>query len=106
MKAVLKPLAEQEKKDDKKEEPDHERTKELLRLLRSAVEEMDVDAADEIIWRLKRFSFPEKIMTEVMEKLCLAVIDLDEEQTAVWAGKFEQIMEENDEKGVIGRGTE
>lgn len=106
MKVVLKPILEQETKDDKKEELDRERTKELLCLLRSSVEEMDVDAADEIIRQLKRFSFPEKIMTEVMEKLCLAVIDLDEQQTAVWTGKFEQIMEESDEKGVIGRGTE
>lgn len=93
MKAVLKPVTE-EKPDDKKEKADYELTKELLRLLRSAIEEMDVDTADEIIKQLKRFAYPEIIMTEVMENLCLAVTNLDEEQTAVWADKFEQELEE------------
>ena len=93
MKAVLKPVTE-EKPDDKKEKADYELTKELLRLLRGAIEEMDVDTADEIIKQLKRFAYPEIIMTEVMENLCLAVTNLDEEQTAVWADKFEQELEE------------
>lgn len=92
MKAVLKPITELEKADDIKERPDPEWIKELLRLLRSAVEDMDVDAADEIIRQLKHVSLPEESMAEVMENLCLAVIDLDEEQTAVWADKLEQEM--------------
>jgi len=94
MKVILKPIAKEEP-DNKKEKPDYELTKELLHLLRSAIEEMDVDTADEIIRQLKRFAYSEIIMTEVMENLCLAVTNLDEEQTAVWTGIFEQKLEEN-----------
>ncbi len=90
MKEILKPLAETVESDEEGAEPDYELTKELLHLLRSAIEEMDVDTADEIMKQLKRFVYPEVIMTEVMENLCRAVINLDEEQTVVWTDRFEQ----------------
>ena len=51
---------------------------------------MDVDTADEIMKELKKFTYSDKIMTEVMENLSLAVTNLDEEQTVVWSNKFEQ----------------
>ena len=51
---------------------------------------MDIDTADEIIHQLKHFAFPESIMAEVMENLCLAVTNMDEEQTVIWADKLEQ----------------
>lgn len=92
MKDILKPVAEREISQEEKEEPDYELTKELLRLLRNAIEEMDVDTADEILRQLKRYAYPESIMTGVMDNLCLAVTNLDEEQTAVWTYKFEQEM--------------
>lgn len=95
MKEILKPIVQTENPHEKKEEPDYELTKELLRLLRNVIEEMDVDAADEIIRQLKRFAYSENIMTEVMENLCLAVTNLDEEQVAIWTDKFEQELEEN-----------
>lgn len=95
MKEILTPMIGTENSHDEREEPDYALTKKLLRLLRSAMEDMDVDAADEIIRQLKRFAYPEYIMTEIMEKLCLAVTNLDEEQTAVWTSKFEQELEEN-----------
>lgn len=95
MKGVLESVAETENANEKKEEPNYELTKELLRLLRSAIEAMDIDTADEIIRQLKRFAYPDNILKEVMENLCLAVTNLDEEQTAVWTGKFEQKLEEN-----------
>jgi len=93
MREILKPLAETEKPDEKGVKPDYGLTKELLRLLRNAMEEMDVDMADEIIQQLKRFAYPQNIMAEVMENLCLAVTNLDEEQAAVWISKFEQEIE-------------
>lgn len=95
MKEILKPIVQTENPNEKKEEPDYELTKEFLRLLRNAIEEMDVDAADEIIRQLKRFAYSESIMTEVMENLCLAVTNLDEEQVAIWTDKFEQELEGN-----------
>lgn len=105
MKEILKSIAE-ENSNEKKEEPNHELTKELLRLLRNAMEEMDVDTADEIIQQLKRFAYPENIMTEVMGNLCLAVTNLDEEQTVVWINKFEHEMRKMNEESVINWGTE
>lgn len=95
MKEILKPIVQTENPNEKKEEPDYELTKEFLRLLRNAIEEMDVDAADEIIRQLKRFAYSERIMTEVMENLCMAVTNLDEEQVVIWTDKFEQELEEN-----------
>lgn len=95
MKEILTSVLEQGNTDEKKEKPDYGLTRELLRLLRNAIEDMDVDTADEIIMQLKRFAYPESIMGEVMDNLCLAVTNLDEEQTAVWADKFEQEMEED-----------
>lgn len=94
MKEILKPVVERENLNEKKEKPDRELIKELLHLLKGAIEEMDVDTADEIMKQLKKYEYPESIMTEVMEKLSLAVTNLDEEQTAVWAGKFEQELRE------------
>ena len=90
LKGILKPMAEFKETDEQKEELDYELIKEFLRLLRSAVEEMDIDTADEIIHQLKHFAFPESIMAEVMENLCLAVTNMDEEQTVIWADKLEQ----------------
>lgn len=95
MKEILKPAVQTDDAGESREEPDYELTKELLRLLRNAIEEMDVDTADEIIRQIKRFAYSEKIMTEVMGNLCLAVTDLDEEQVAVWTDQFEQELEEN-----------
>lgn len=95
MKQILWPVVQAEDSDENREEPNYELTKEFLRLLRNAVSEMDVDAADEIIRQLKRFAYSEKIMTEVMENLCLAVTNLDEEQVAIWTEKFEEELEEN-----------
>ena len=94
MKEILKPVVGRENLSGEKEKPDNELTKELLRLLRGAIEEMDVDTADEIMKQLKRYEYPESIMTEVMENLSLAVTNLDEEQVAVWTDKFEQELRE------------
>lgn len=85
MKEILKPIAEREDLEEGKEVPDYGLIKELLPLLQSAMAEMDVDTADEIIKQLKRFTYPEGIMTEAMEQLCLAVADLDEEQVVKWS---------------------
>ncbi|MCH5266323.1 MAG: response regulator [Lachnospiraceae bacterium] len=90
MKEILKSVVEREKPDEKKEKADYEFTKELLNLLRHAIGDMDVDTADEIMKELKKFTYSDKIMTEVMENLSLAVTNLDEEQTVVWSNKFEQ----------------
>lgn len=95
MQGILKPIVGAENLNEERQEPDYNLTKEFLHLLKNAIEEMDVDTADEIIRQLKRYAYPERIMAEVMENLCLAVTNLDEEQTMIWADRFERELEEN-----------
>ena len=70
--------------------PDYAVTKELLQTLKTAIEELDVDTADETMKKLRSYAYSENIMTEIMGKLSLAVTNLDEEQTVIWIEKFEQ----------------
>ena len=88
MKEVLKEVAEEA--EEGKEEPDYGMIKEFLRLLRKAMEEMDIDTADEIMRKLKRFAFPDGVMKETLENLCLAVANLEQEQAEAWSDKLEQ----------------
>ena len=97
MKEILKPVVQTVNPDEKKETPDYGLIRELLSLLRTAIEEMDVDTADEIIKQLKRYEYSESITMEVMDNLCLAVTNLDEEQTAVWTNKFEEKLGEDEQ---------
>lgn len=94
MQEVLKPVVEEEKQSKGTIKPDKERIKEFLRLLRDAMAKMDVDTADEIMRQLKTYEYTADIMTDVMEKLNLAVINLDEEQTTVWTKEFERRLGE------------
>lgn len=94
LKEILKPCigGGDSEHDEDKAEPDYDMTREFLRLLGEAMENMDVDTADEIMKQLKRFRYPEFIMTTVMENLGLAVAELDAEQAAVWIREFESAM--------------
>lgn len=88
MKAILREVVEEV--EEEKEKPDYGMIKEFLRLLRKSMEEMDVDTADEIIKELKRFQYPNDVVEGILENLCLAVTNLDQEQTEEWSIKFEQ----------------
>lgn len=82
MKEILKPCVERRGEDGgEKIKADYEMTREYLRLLRDAMEDMDVDTADEIMEQIKRFQYPDSVMP-VMEKLGLAVENLDVGQVA------------------------
>ena len=76
--------------EEEKEEPDYQLIRELLPLLKSAMEEMDVDTADAVIGQLNHFTYPEEGVKKVVEALGLAVTELDEEQTMAWAEELEQ----------------
>ena len=93
MSEILQPVVGRENPDEEKADADHGLIKELLHMLQTAMESMDVDTADNIMEELKRFTYPGNIETEVMEKLSLAVTNLDEEQTNVWVNKFIQELE-------------
>lgn len=87
MKDILKPFTEKEESKEEGEEPDAALTKEFLRLLGDAIEEMDVDTADEIIRQLKRFAFHDEA-AEAVENLAFAVMDLDAEQALEWGNRL------------------
>lgn len=84
MKDILRSVAEKRDIEEGEEEPNAALTKELLRLLENAMEEMDVDTADAIMCQLKGFVYRERA-AEAVEKLALAVMDLDAEGTMEWS---------------------
>lgn len=90
MKDVLKPVVQSESAEQGKQAPDLAMITGLLQLLQGAMNEMDVDTADEIMKQLKRFAYTKESTKEILEKLDLAVTNLDEEQTAVWSEKMEE----------------
>lgn len=87
---ILKPIVQGNNQEEAKRKPDSGLIREFLQLLKLAMEEMDVDTADEIIEQLKQFEYLEDEMKETVEELCLAVANLDEEQTAALSERLEQ----------------
>ena len=66
----------------------------LLSILKNAVEEMDVDQADEIIQQLKEVSLPSENMQQALVSLCAAVTDLDQKEVVTWCDRLEELYEE------------
>ena len=66
----------------------------LLSILKNAVEEMDVDQADEIIQQLKEVSLPSENMQQALASLCAAVTDLDQKEVVTWCDRLEELYEE------------
>lgn len=93
LKEDLKEFAEQGNDGEEKAEPDYLVVDEYLDLIKGAMEDMDIDIADEIIKRLDRFRYPPKI-EERMEDLRMAVANLDAEQTIKCADALYQIINE------------
>lgn len=88
---LLKTAAPQE--NGQKPEADPQMTAEYLRLLQEAMEDMDIDTADEIIQQIKRFHYPDRVLSNI-EKLELAVANLDAEQTGVEIEKMKGYAKE------------
>lgn len=82
--AVLFPKEEKEKP-----KADHHMTVEYLKLLKPAIEDMDIDTADEIITQMERFQYPDEVMP-MIEKLRVAVTNIDVEQTIELANKLQE----------------
>lgn len=66
----------------------------LLTILKSAVEQMDVDQADEIIRQLKEVSLPSQKMQQALEALCAAVMDLEQKEVIIWCVRLEDLYEQ------------
>lgn len=81
MKQRLQPFVKENAEEESKPEADTEMTKEYLRSLQEAMEDMDIDTADEIVVQIKRFCYPEQVMLQI-ENLEQAVANLDAERTA------------------------
>ena len=66
----------------------------LLSILKSAMEQMDVDRADEIMLQLKEVSLPSEEMQQALEALCAAVTDLEQKEVIIWCDRLEELYEE------------
>ncbi len=66
----------------------------LLSILKSAMEQMDVDRADEIMLQLKEVSLPSEEMQQALEALCAAVTDLEQNEVIIWCDRLEDLYEE------------
>ena len=78
-KELLKVCIEEERSETEKAEADFKMLGEFLNLLESAMEDMDIDTADEIIKQIIKFQYPEQILVNI-EKLAVAVTNIDSEQ--------------------------
>lgn len=72
----LKPCIQEEEKKELAD--DYGDMKEFLRLLQTAMEDMDVDTMDEIMEHLQQFRYPPDIQT-LVDQLSAAVVNLDSE---------------------------
>lgn len=79
-KEVLKPCIPEDSEDALEEKLpfNNEKLQEYFQLLKAAMEDMDVDAADEIVGQLKQFAYPKELQGS-MEDIYLAVTNLDGE---------------------------
>lgn len=69
--------------------PDYKQILEYLPLLKSAMEEMDIDTADEIWEKLDNYLYPAG-MTLIVEKLRISVQNIDAEQVKEYADQLEE----------------
>ena len=58
---------------------DHEKLGEFFNLLKAAMEDMDIDTADEVMSQIKSFHYPDDVFSNI-EKLGIAVTNLDGEE--------------------------
>lgn len=66
----------------------------LLSILKSAMEQMDVDRADEIMLQLKEVSLPSEEMQQALEALCAVVTNLEQNEVIIWCDRLEDLYEE------------
>lgn len=66
----------------------------LLGIMKSAVEQMDVDRSDEILQQLNQVSLPSEEMQQALAALCAAVMDLEQNDVIIWCDRLEELYEE------------
>ena len=80
--------------NDDKQDFDRDTVRGLLEILRLAMDEYDVDKADEMLSALSELRFPEDIRGK-MDELKAAVADVDAEETERIVGEINKKLEEN-----------
>ena len=78
-KEQLKVCIPEEETTTEKLEVDHEKLGEFFNLLKAAMEDMDIDTADEVMSQIKSFHYPDDVFSNI-EKLGIAVTNLDGEE--------------------------
>lgn len=96
MKDRLRPLADapENRTDTQKPDADLKIIQEYFPMLEQAMQNMDIDTADEIMRHLETFQYPESIRA-LMEELSLSVTNLDASQTSEIIGKLEKTINSN-----------
>lgn len=92
-KELLKPCVVEESADTEKIKPDNEMLEEFLKLLENAIEDMDIDTADEIMGQIMRFQYSDNV-EPIVKQLGVAVTNIDSEQVADCVQKIRIHMEE------------
>ena len=93
-KELLKPCIEDESPDDTdKMALDYQMLNEYFKLLESAMEDMDIDTADEIMEQIRKFRYTED-EGKIIDMLGVAVTNIDSEQVTEYVCKFRKYMEE------------
>lgn len=93
-KELLKPCIEDENPDDTdKMTLDYQMLNEYFKLLESAMEDMDIDTADEIMEQIRKFRYTED-EGKIIDMLGVAVTNIDSEQVTEYVCKFRKYMEE------------
>ena len=96
MKARLRPFADEPagNADSQKPPADLKIIQEYFPMLDLAMQNMDIDTADEIMRHLETFQYPEPVLA-LIKKLSLAVTNLDAGQTTQFIQELKKIINEN-----------
>lgn len=77
---------------------DWNQLRQYLHQIVEAMKDMDIDTADESMEQMKKYQYPER-MKPVVDKLSLAVANIDVEQAEKWMGEMIILMDEMEEVG-------
>lgn len=102
MKEILKPCVQIAKEETEADKPmaDFSVLQGQIQQIGDAMQDMDIDTADEVMVQIQKFRYPE-LIAPAIGKLGNAVANIDEGQAAKWIGELEQkisILKEMEEK--------
>lgn len=95
MKVILGAYADHAGEDDEvdKIQADWSELRRYLQQIVDAMKDMDIDTADEGMGQMKKYQYPEQ-MKPIVEKLSLAVTDIDVAQAEKWGEELAKMMDE------------